>query len=498
MTIPDQFIGGRDEVGPRQSPISQVWQGWDGARKQRLIARLDDEAQRRATLWRCDRVYCDGEPHGAVSPDGPDYPVRHARWNQLPPADGIRTVVDRLHGPRRVSTPWFEWLIMAGRGWGKTRTGAEFVKWRNSIMGGGHRIALIGRTAADVRDTMIKGESGLLRCYPRSERPTYHPSTRSVEFANGGLAICYSSEEPDQVRGPQHHTGWIDELATFYALDEMITNYRLGMRLGTHPRCVITTTPKPHPELRKIIDDPTTVLTSGSTYENLANLAPVFQTNVLGRYEGTALAKQEILGRYLDESPGALWTRALLDRQRADVELVGPHVVEMEIAVGVDPAGRKRANASETGIIVGGRLDDEGFGLDDLSGHYSPNQWARVAIGAALKWNAGYIVAEVNNGWDMVLNTIRMVLEDMRHKGEPVPRNLKLRPVTASKGKRVRAEPISTLSERGLLWIVGDQPELEDQLATWTPEDDSPDRLDAFVWVMSHLFLRRRGRADSA
>jgi phage terminase large subunit-like protein len=498
------FAGGHERiVQSERGAGAPPWSHLDDRGKLALRARLEAELERRATLWRCDRVYCDGEPHGPVHSAEDGYPVRHARWNQLPPPDTARWVDDRRGTRRQVSQPWFEWLIMAGRGWGKTRTGAEFVKWRNDHIGAGHRVALIGRTAADVRDTMIEGESGLLRCYRRSERPNYLPSKRRVEFDNGGVAFCYSSEEPDSLRGPQHHTGWVDELATFYALDTVISNYRLGMRLGNHPRCVITTTPQPHPELRKIITDPKTVMTTGTTYDNLANLATVFLDNVLRKYEGTSLADQELLGRYLDEAEGALWSRKLIERQRATPDLVAPYVHEMETAVAIDPAGklksaRKGTATAETGIIVAGRLDDEGFVLDDLSGHHTPAAWARIALGAAIKWNAGYIVAEQNNGWDMVESTLRMVMADMRRAGEPLPRGIKIRPVTASKGKRTRAEPIATLSERGLWWFAGMFVELEDQCATWDPGQDSPDRLDAMVWVASHLFLRRRGRADVA
>jgi phage terminase large subunit-like protein len=492
------FSGGHERiVTTHKGDQIPPWSRLDDRRKVALRDALDEEIERRRTLWRCDRVYCDGEPHGPVHAKEDGYPVRHARWNQLPPPDAARWVADGRHGRRRqVTDPWFEWMIMAGRGWGKTRTGAEFVKWRNDHIGAGHRIALIGRTAKDVRDTMIEGESGLLRCYRRSERPTYLPSKARVEFDNGGVAFCYSSEEPDSLRGPQHHTGWVDELATFYALDEVISNYRLGMRLGNHPRCVITTTPQPHPALRKILTDPKTVVTTGTTYDNLANLATVFLDNVLRKYEGTSLADQELMGRYLDEAEGALWTRRLIERQRAAPDLVAPHVIEMETAVAIDPPGKKEG--AECGIIVGGRLDDEGFVLDDLSGHYSPAQWARIAIGAAIKWNCGYIVAEQNNGWEMVRNTLQMVMDDMRRTGEPLPRGVRIRPVTASKGKRTRAEPIATLSERGLWWFAGMFVELEDQCATWDPGEESPDRMDAMVWVASHLFLRRRGRADVA
>lgn len=463
------------------------WRTWSTERKIAFRNALAAEAERRHTLWLCDLPLCDGEPHGPTRTGGPDYPVRHARWAQRPPADGERRVYSRKRCVYTTTIPWFEWLIMAGRGWGKTRTGAQFIKWRNDQIGLGHQIALIGRTAADVRDTMIEGESGLLRCYPRRDRPDYQPSKRRVVFANGGVAICYSSEEPDQLRGPQHHTAWLDELATFYALDDVITNYRLGMRLGRHPRAVITTTPKPHPEIRTILEDEATHYTRGTTYENLANLAEVFQANVIRKYEGTSKQAEELEGRYLDEAPGALWTRALLAQQVADPDLVHPILGEMEIVVAIDPAGRKRANASETGIMVCGKRGQEGFVLADLSGHYSPGEWATRAINAAKTWRAGYIVAEINNGWDMVEHTLRT---------GKIPYGVRLRPVTASKGKRVRAEPIGTLTERGLIWFVGEFEELTDQLATWTPDQDSPDRLDAMVWAFSHLFLRRRGMAS--
>jgi phage terminase large subunit-like protein len=498
-TLVDRMTGGHERVGlgKGEGLRARPWARYDDQTKLALRAKLEAELERRETLWRCDRVFCDGEPHAGVNPDDPDFPVRHARWNQLPPPDVARWARVKGFGRVRVENPWFEWLIMAGRGWGKTRTGGEFVKWRNEHIGSKHRAALIGRTMADVRDTMIEGESGLMRCFRRSERPLYLPSKRRIEFDNGGIAICYSSEKPAQLRGPQHHTAWIDELAQFYALGEMIANYRLGMRLGRWPRSVITTTPQPHPELREIIDDEKTVFTGGTTYENLANLAPVFLDNVLRKYEGTSLADQELMGRYLDEAEGALWTRRLIERQRADPEMVARYLPEMETAVAVDPAGRRKNNA-ETGIIVAGRLDDEGFCLDDLSGFHTPAAWARIAIGAAIKWNAGYIVAEENNGWDMVRSTLDMVMADMRRNNEPIPRGLRIRPVSASKGKRTRAEPIVTLFERGLLWLVGMFVELEDQLATWVPGDESPDRLDAMVWVFSHLFLRRRGRADLA
>jgi len=233
---------------------------------------------------------------------------------------------------------------------------------------------------------------------------------------------------------------------------------------------------------------PSTVVTGGTTYENLVNLAPVFQEQVIRKYEGTRLGRQELNGEYLEDVEGALWTLDLIDQHRADLELVKPFIRRMEIAVAIDPA--VTYGGDETGILVVGKLDDEGFVLADLSGHFSPHDWARTAIQAATSWGAGYLVAEKNQGGEMVLATLQSV---------GLPRGVRYRGVTASKGKRLRAEPISTLYERGMIHHVGVLAKLEDQMTTWTPADkDSPDRLDALVWACSHLFFRRRGMADVA
>ena len=303
-------------------------------------------------------------------------------------------------------------------------------------------------------------------------------------FRNGAVAFCYSSDEPDQLRGPQHHTAWLDEVATFDNLDAVLTNYRLGLRLGPAPKAVLTTTPRRRPGLRTLMDRPTTVMTRGTSYENLANLAPGWAETVLRPYEGTRVGRQELEGEYLDEVPGALWTLDLLDQCRlADVKALLPR---LEIVVGVDPAGTK--DGDETGIVVVGLLDQSAsYVLADLSGHYYPHEWASVAIRAAQQWGAGVIVAEKNNGHDMVAHTLQT---------SGVPPWIKVRPVWAAKGKYVRAEPISALYERGVVHHVGTFAQLEDQLCTYVPTDRwSPDRLDALVWALSHLHLRRRGMA---
>jgi phage terminase large subunit-like protein len=463
-------------------PASGEWRTWDPERKAYLKDQLERALEKRRTTWRCDKPFCDGRPHGV-------YVMPHARWQQLPPPDLPRTVRDpRQAQPVTVTLPWLEWLIMAGRGWGKTRTGAEFIREMVAKIGRTGRGALIGRTAADVRDVMIEGESGILRCFPSWERPKYEPSKRRIVFHNGAVAYAYSSEKPDQLRGPQHHFAWIDEMATFYNLEDVISNYRLGLRLGLDPRCVITTTPRSRKEIRDLRYSPTTIITAGRTYDNLQNLSPVFKDVVIRKYEGTRLGRQELEGEFLDEVEGALWTIALLDEHRAELTMVDPFLNQMEIVVAIDPA--VTYGGDETGIVVCGRLDHEGFVLADLSGHYSPHGWAQTAIQAASAWGASYIVAETNNGGEMV----RATLESLR-----LPRGVRFKPVTASRGKRLRAEPVSTLYEQGLCHHVGIHHELEDQMTTWTPEDRmSPDRLDALVWGMSHLFFRRRGMADVA
>jgi phage terminase large subunit-like protein len=229
-------------------------------------------------------------------------------------------------------------------------------------------------------------------------------------------------------------------------------------------------------------------MTGGTTYENLSNLAPVFAQQVLGKYEDTRLGRQELMGEYLEDVEGALWTLDLIDQYRASMDGVKAFIKQMEIVVAIDPA--VTYGGDETGIVVVGKLDGEGFILADMSGHYSPHDWARTAIAAASAWGAGYIVAEVNQGGEMV----RATLDTVR-----LPRGVRYRPVNAAKGKRLRAEPISTLYERGLIHHVGIHATLEDQMTTWTPADKmSPDRLDALVWALTHLFYRRRGMADVA
>ena len=369
---------------------------------------------------------------------------------------------------------WRIWLIMAGRGFGKTRCGAEWVHQQVKL--GKKRIALVGETKADVRDVMVEGESGILNTSGKF-RPLYEPSKRRVTWANGAIAICYSGDEPDQMRGPQHDAAWLDELAKYRYAEDTWSNLDLGLRLGENPQVVITTTPRPLKILKELVTDPLTALTKGSTYDNLPNLADSFAKRIIARYEGTRLGRQELHAEILDDVIGALWQRSDIEDHRI---AEAPDYLE-RIVVGVDPAVTVSEEADETGIIVCGKIGNRGYILDDLSGRYSPQEWAIKAIQIYYKYNADRIVAEVNQGGDMVEHTIRTV-----------DKNVSFKAVRAARGKILRAEPIAALYEQGRIHHCGMFAELEDQLCTYTHDNrESPDRLDALVWGLTDLFIGR-------
>jgi phage terminase large subunit-like protein len=379
-----------------------------------------------------------------------------ARPEQLPPAGA-----------------WATWLILAGRGWGKTRTGAEFVRAEVEA-GRMRRVAIVGRTAADVRDVMVEGESGLLAVTPPWRQPRYEPSKRRLTWPNGAVATTFSADKPDLLRGPELDGFWADELAAWRFGQEAWDNLQLALRRGRHPRGVVTTTPRATRLLRDLLADPATHVTRGSTFENVANLAPGFVARMRARYEGTRLGRQELLGEVLDDTPGALWTRARLDalRVRRPPDLV-------RVVVAVDPAATSTEDADETGIVVAGLgADGHGYVLDDRTVRGTPLQWATAAVEAFREHRADRVVGEANNGGEMVGYTIATVDPTVPFKA-----------VWASRGKRTRAEPIAALDERGLVHHVGYLAELEDQMCTWRPGEDSPDRLDARVWALTELFL---------
>jgi len=373
---------------------------------------------------------------------------------------------------------WDIWLILAGRGWGKTRTGAQWV--RESVQNGARRIAIIGETAADARDVMVEGVSGILSVYPEGERPLYEPSKRRLTWPTGAVATTFNATEPDQLRGPQFDLAWCDELAKWRYARETWDQLQFGLRLGEHPRVLVTTTPRPV-ELIKAIHagaEGKVHITRGNTMENSANLAAKFLEKIQARYEGTRLGRQELRGEILGDIPNALWTYAAIDQARVreapDLD---------RIIVAVDPAISNTEDSDEHGIVVAGSSNttQEAFVLEDASLAGSPLQWARRAIALYDHHEADGIVIEVNQGGDMVAQTLRSVRSDVR-----------IIEVRASRGKHVRAEPIASLYEQGRVHHVGSFPDLETQMTQMTTfgyeGEGSPDRLDALVWALSHLF----------
>ncbi len=373
---------------------------------------------------------------------------------------------------------WRVWLLLAGRGFGKTRCGAEFVRARVAA-GHAKRVALVAPTAADARDVMVEGESGLLNISPDDARPLYEPSKRRLSWANGAVATLFSADEPDRLRGPQFDLAWCDELAA-WRYDEAWTNLMLGLRLGDDPRAVVTTTPKPRRLLRELIADPNVAVTRGTTYENANNLAPAFLDAIVKRYEGTRIGRQELDAELLEDAEGALWTRSMIEAARV---VAAPSL--KRIVVAIDPAVSSGDGADETGIVAAG-LGHDGFAyvLADRSGRMRPHEWASRAIEIYRVLGADRIVAEKNQGGDLVEATLRVVDPSVSYKG-----------VHATHGKLVRAEPIAALYEQGRVRHVGAYPALEDQMCAWTGEGGSPDRLDALVWAISELMLAPQGAA---
>lgn len=373
---------------------------------------------------------------------------------------------------------WIIWLILAGRGFGKTRTAVEWAHYQAQIMPGS-RGAIAGATAADVRDILVEGESGFLNAIAEGKRPRYEVSKRRLTWPNGTLATLFSADEPDRFRGPQHHWAIADEVCAWRyaeAWDQLL----LGLRLGAHPRVVVATTPKPTALLRGLLRDPTCHVTRGSTYENRANLAPAFFSQVIRRYEGTRLGRQELNAEVLEDVEGALWTWATLDRTRvaqAPADLV-------RIVVGVDPKASAEAD-SETGIVVAG-LAENGhvYILDDASLNGTPEAWAQRVIAAYTGNKANWVVPEVNQGGDMVSSVLRSV-----EGGRLLP----IAPVRASRGKYTRAEPVAALYAQGRVHHVGAFPALEEQMCNWVPGDKSPDRVDALVWAAWALAVEPSG-----
>ncbi len=395
-----------------------------------------------------------------------------ARPNQLPPAGD-----------------WIHWLLLMGRGWGKTRTAAEFVRDEVGAEKVG-RIALIGRTAGDVREVMVEGQSGLLNISPPGARPKFEPSKRRLTWPNGAVASLYYGESPDLLRGPEHDLYWADEIAAWKYPQECWDNLLMGLRLGARPRGVITTTPRPIPLIKARVKDPLTVVVRGSTFDNAANLPPTFLAELIEKYEGTRIGRQELYAEVLEDVEGALWNLALLERNRVRE---APELARVVVAI--DPAVTAKEGSDETGIIVGGsNKEQHAYILEDRSGRFSPDGWAKEALDAYEKHDADCIVAEVNNGGDLVEKVIQ---DAARSRGYEV----RIKKVHAARGKETRAEPVVALDERGRLHHVGSFPQLEDQMCSFVPGEKrkgSPDRMDARVWCATELLIGKKAPVIAA
>lgn len=442
---------------------------------------------------------------------------------------------------------WTFWLLLAGRGFGKTRTGAEWVNERVQL-GLAKRIALVAPTAADVRKVMVEGESGLLAISPPWNRPLFEPSKLQLTWPNGAIAQLFSAEEPERLRGPQCDTFWADELAAWKKLQETWDMLQFGFRLGHDPRGVITTTPKPLPIVKDLVLDSRdlseekrnekwqgqTVVTRGSTYENKANLAPKFFQQIVTKYEGTRLGRQELNADILEDMPGALWQRTGLDANRIpappfpaifrEAGVIPGEEMELEdievlkraadtrmalvpedltrIVVAVDPNVSNTEGSDEIGITVEGKgLSGRGYVLADCSMRGSPNEWASAAVIAHDVFGADRIIGEANQGGNMVEHTITTTAKSLKDAGKRSSDFIGVTLVHATRGKVTRAEPVSALYEQNKITHVGTHTVLEDQMCLFTSDFDrkamgySPDRVDSLVWGLTHLFHEQQDGA---
>lgn len=375
---------------------------------------------------------------------------------------------------------WLTWLILAGRGFGKTRTASESV--RILVKRGYGRLALVAETAADARDVIVEGESGILRCSPPWERPVYEPSKRRLTWPNGAIATLYNGTEPDQLRGPQHDAALVDELAKYAYAQETWDQLQFGLRIGARPLAIVTTTPRPIPLIKSLMAAQTTFVTRGRTLDNAENLAASFISSIQERYAGTRLGRQELDAEILDDVSGALWARSWLDASRRKP---AECPTMQRVVVAIDPSGTRgdEDDGDSIGIVVAGKgVDGRAYVLADRSCKLSPEGWARMAVTAYREFSADKIIAERNYGGAMVEAVLRSVDRAVPYKE-----------VVASRGKVIRAEPVASLYEQGRVSHVGSFADLEDQMCLFTTDGymgkDSPDRVDALVWAVSELML---------
>lgn len=382
---------------------------------------------------------------------------------------------------------WLIWLLLGGRGAGKTRAGAEWV--RGQVKAGKKRIALVAPTYNDAREVMICGASGLLNIGAEAERPVYLPSRRRLEWPNGSIGQIFSAEDPDGLRGPQFDCAWVDEFCAWAYPEDTLLNLRMGLRLGDRPQLTITTTPKPLASLKILMAEPGVVVTRAATRDNAQNLSPAFIQSIYEIYGGTRLGRQELNGEILEDREGALWTRALIDNALVGVAPEDIH----KTVVAIDPPATSGARADACGLIVAARV---GFGArarvfilhDGTVQGLKPDKWAALAVDLWGAWDADYLLAEINQGGEMVKSMLDAI-------GAQAP----VRTVYASKSKVARAEPVAALYEQGKVKHVGSFPALEDELCMMGAHDGqktgmrkSPDRADALVWAVTDLLLKPR------
>lgn len=396
--------------------------------------------------------------------------LKHARPSQLPPPGD-----------------WFVWLIMAGRGFGKTRTGAEWIARQAQITPGGH-FAVVARSTQDCREVCIEGPSGLLKVLGLTrDSDDYNRTTGEIRLPNGAVIHSYGAEKPDRLRGPNLSGAWCDELASWRYVETWTEGLIPALRIGK-PHVVVTTTPRPAGLIRDLAkrDDGSVFITRGSTFENSANLSATALEELRRRYEGTRLGRQELEGELIDDIEGALWTRAMIEASRVRED----DVPEMtRIVVAVDPAATATAESDDTGIIVAGvGTDGDAYILDDRTCHLPPEGWAQRVVRAYHHFEADRVVAEANQGGEMV-SAVLLTAD----------RKVPVKLVRASRGKQTRAEPVAALfgappKRESRVHLVGGFPELEDQLCSWVPGDaNSPDRLDACTWAITELMLKKQG-----
>jgi predicted phage terminase large subunit-like protein len=325
---------------------------------------------------------------------------------------------------------------------------------------------------------MIEGPAGIMAVHPPYNRPKYEPSKKRLTWSNGCKAQLFSADEPDLLRGPQCHKLWADEVASWQYAQEAMDMALMGLRLGKNPQGIVTTTPRPIPVIKEMVKDSNNIITTGSTYENKDNLAAAFFNKVISRYEGTRLGRQELYAELLEDIEGALWTQKMIEAAHVSK---APEM--LRIVVAIDPAVTSDVTSDETGIVVAGvGQDDRCYIIEDLSGQYTPTEWARRAIGAYHQHKADLIIGEANNGGDLIEQVIRTLQSNVPYSK-----------VHASRGKVTRAEPVVALYEQNRVKHVGSLPKLETQMTTWAAKEGekSPDRVDAMVWAVSELMLNQ-------